>query len=123
LKGEVNGDPFETDAFLFAVGLGRFFGKGMMITPGASPQAGRFQLVWGQYTGRLEVLRLLQKIYTGQHLDHPQVHMLYGQHLNLTAQPQAYVQAEGELIGQTPVEVELYPRTLHFAVRNTELGM
>jgi len=49
--------------------------------------------------------------------------MLYGQHLNLTAQPQAYVQAEGELIGQTPVEVELYPRTLHFAVRNTELGM
>ncbi|MBW2174929.1 MAG: hypothetical protein JRF64_09955 [Deltaproteobacteria bacterium] len=27
LKGEVNGDPFETDTFLFAVGLGRFFGK------------------------------------------------------------------------------------------------
>ena len=123
LKGEVDGDPFETDTFLFAVGLGRFFGDGMMITPGASPRAGRFQLVWGQYTGRLEVLRLLQKIYTGQHLDHPRVHVLFGRHLNLTAHPQAYVQAEGELIGQTPVEVKLYPRTLRFAARNTELSM
>ncbi|MBW2566404.1 MAG: hypothetical protein JRE24_05890, partial [Deltaproteobacteria bacterium] len=63
------------------------------------------------------------KIYTGQHLDHPQVHMLYGRHLNLAAHPQAYVQAEGELIGQTPVEVKLYHRALHFAVRNTERSM
>ena len=123
LKGEVNGEPLETDTFLFAVGLGRYFGGGMMITPGASPQAGRFQLVWGQYPGRLEVLRLLQKIYTGQHIYHPQVHTRYGHHLKLTADPQAYVQAEGELIGRTPIEVRLYPRTLHFAVRNTEFSM
>jgi len=119
LKGEVNGKPLETDTFLFAVGLGRYFGGGMMITPGASPQAGRFQLVWGQYTGRLKVLRLLQKIYTGQHIYHPQVHTRYGHHLKLTTDPQAYVQAEGELIGRTPIEVRLYPMRLSFAARNT----
>jgi hypothetical protein len=37
----------------------------------------------------------------------------------LTTDPQAYVQAEGELIGRTPIEVRLYPRTLSFAARNT----
>ncbi len=34
-EGEVDGDPFETDSFLFAIGLGRYFGGGMMITPWA----------------------------------------------------------------------------------------
>ena len=115
LTGEVDGDSFEANAFLFAVGLGRYFGGGMMITPGASPQRGQFQLVWGQYPGRFEVLRLLQKVYAGQHLDHPQVHTRYSRHLQIAAEPQAYVQAEGELIGRTPIEIELYPKGLGFA--------
>jgi YegS/Rv2252/BmrU family lipid kinase len=119
VKAEVDGGCFETDTVLFAVGLGRYFGGGMMITPGASPQGGSFQLVWGRHTSRMEVLRLLPKIYTGQHLHHPKVDTGYGRHLKITAEPQAYVQAEGELIGQTPIEIELHPMALPFAAKNT----
>lgn len=116
LKGEIDGVPFETLTFLFAVGLGRYFGRSMMITPGASPQAGRFQLVWADDLGRLAVLRLLQKTYSRQHMNHLRVHTLYGRYLRLNSRPQAHVQAEGELIGRTPIEIELHPRTLPLAV-------
>lgn len=120
LKGEVDGEPFETDALLLAIGLGRYFGGGMMITPGASPQAGRFQLVWAECLGRLEVLRLLREIYAGEHLDHPKVFTRYACHLKLTADPAAYVEAEGELIGRTPIEMKLYPAAFHFAAKNAK---
>ncbi|MBW1858579.1 MAG: diacylglycerol kinase family lipid kinase [Deltaproteobacteria bacterium] len=120
LEGEVDGDPFETDTFLFAIGLGRYFGGGMMITPWASPQGGRFQLVWGRNPGRLEILRLLQRIYAGRHLHHSHVGTRYSHHLKLSGHPQAYVQAEGELIGRTPIDVEVTPGKLYFAARGTQ---
>jgi diacylglycerol kinase family enzyme len=119
LEGEIDGDPFQTDMFLFAAGLGRYFGGGMMITPWASPQGGRLQLVWGRNPGRLEVLRLLQRIYTGRHLHHSHVGTRYSHHLKLSGHPQAYVQAEGELIGQTPINVEVTSGKLCFATRET----
>lgn len=120
LQGEVDGDPFEADTFLFAVGLGRYFGGGMMITPWASPQGGRFQLVWGKNPSRLDVLRLLRQIYAGRHLNHPHVGTRYSHHLRLSGHPQAYVQAEGELIGQTPISVEVTCGKLCFAAQETE---
>jgi YegS/Rv2252/BmrU family lipid kinase len=120
LQGEVDGEPFETDSFLFAIGLGRYFGGGMMITPWASPQGGCFQLVWGQNPGRLEMLRLIQRIYAGRHLHHSHVGTRYSHHLKLSGHPQAYVQAEGELIGRTPIDVEVTPGKLHFAARETQ---
>jgi YegS/Rv2252/BmrU family lipid kinase len=120
LEGEVDGDPFQTDMFLFAAGLGRYFGGGMMITPWASPQGGRFHLVWGRNPGRLEVLRLLQRIYAGRHLQHPHVGTCYGRQLKLSSYPQAYVQAEGELIGRTPINAEVISGKLCFATRQTQ---
>jgi diacylglycerol kinase family enzyme len=122
LEGELDGDPFRTDMFLFAAGLGRYFGGGMMIAPWASPQNGRFQLVWGKNARRLEVLRLLQRIYRGQHLQHPHVDTRYGRRLKLTGHPQAYVQAEGELIGRTPINIEVNSGKLCFAVREAQTG-
>jgi YegS/Rv2252/BmrU family lipid kinase len=121
VRVEVDEDCFETDTVLFAVGLGQYFGGGMMITPNASPRDGSFQLVWGRDLSRMEVLRLLPKIYTGQHLYHPRVDSGYGRHLKITARPRAYVQAEGELIGQTPIEIELHPMALPFAARSMHM--
>jgi diacylglycerol kinase (ATP) len=89
----------------------------MMITPGASPQAGRFQLVWAKRLGRLQILRLIRKIYTGEHLQHPQVYVRHARHVKLSSDPPAYVEAEGELIGQTPIDVKVYPAALRFAAR------
>jgi diacylglycerol kinase (ATP) len=87
----------------------------MMITPGASPQAGHFQVVLAQKLSRLELLALLPGIYFGKHLDHPRVMADYAGHIKVNADPPAYVEAEGELEGLTPLKVAIIPRALRIA--------
>lgn len=115
LTGVVNGRPLQNEALLMAIGLGRYFGGGMMITPGASPHSDRFQVVLAQRLTRLALLGLLPKIYSGRHLEHPQLLHCDATHITIAADPPVLVEAEGELIGRTPLEVELLPRALRFA--------
>lgn len=115
LQGEIDGKTLQTDAQMLVIGLGRHFGGGMMIAPHAAPHSGRFQVVWSRHLSRLEVLLLLPKIYAGKHLHHPQIHATFARRLSLLTDPPAYVEAEGELVGRTPLEVELCPGALRFA--------
>ncbi len=113
--GEIDGNDFQAESVLLVAGLGRYFGGGMMIAPNASPQAGHFQVVWSpQGIGRIDLLNLLAKVYRGRHLQHRFVRSCYARHLRLEASPPAYVEAEGEIMGRTPVEVWLSPETLPF---------
>ena len=88
-----------------------------MITPGAAVNAGRFQLVWSDSVSRLELLHLFPKIYSGAHLSDPRAHSLHGHGVRLSADPPAYVQADGELLGTTPIEVGIFSGGLRFAAR------
>jgi diacylglycerol kinase (ATP) len=115
ITGSLNGGPLDTEALEVAVGLGRYFGGGLMITPGASPQASHFQVVLAQRLSRLELLALLPGLYFGKHLNHPRVMANYAGHIKINADPPAYVEAEGELEGLTPIEVAIIPRALRIA--------
>jgi diacylglycerol kinase (ATP) len=115
ITAELDGRPLETEAMLVAIGLGCYFGGGMMITPGASPQAGHFQVVLAQKLSRLELLRLLPGLYWGKHLDHPRIQAANSSHITIHADPPADVEAEGELEGTTPLEVTITPQALRIA--------
>ncbi len=115
ITGELNGRPLKTEAAVVVFGLGRYFGGGLMITPGASPQAGHFQVVLGQKLSRLDVLTLLPGLYFGKHLNHPRVTADYAGHIKIIADPPAYVEAEGELEGLTPIEAAIIPGALRIA--------
>ena len=115
ITGSLDGRSLSTDAMLVVLGLGRYFGGGMMITPGASPEAGHFHVVLAQRLSRLELLGLLPGLYFGKHLDHPRVTAAYAGQITINADPPAYVEAEGELEGLTPIEVSIIPRALRIA--------
>ncbi len=117
ITGELNGRPLAAEAMLVALGLGRYFGGGMMIAPGASPQAGQFQVVVGQQLSCLELLILLPRIYFGRHLNHPQVDAAFAGQVRINADPPAYVEAEGEVEGLTPLEAAILPQALQVAAR------
>jgi diacylglycerol kinase (ATP) len=114
-RGQIDRQDYDGRSLIFVTGLGRYFGGGIMITPRASPQGGRFQMVWDRDLSGLELLRLLPRIYRGRHLDHPKAQSCLAQRLQLTAEPAAPVEADGEVMGWTPVEVEVYPRALEVA--------
>jgi len=115
ITGTLDGRPLNTEALLVAIGLGRYFGGGMMITPGASPPAGHFQVVLAEKLSCLELLRLLPGLYFGRHLNHPRVTAVHATRIKINADPPADVEAEGELEGTTPLEVTIIPRALELA--------
>lgn len=115
VTGEVNGNPLKTEVMLVVAGLGRYFGSGLPITPGASPRSEHFQVVLAQRITRLELLTLMTRIYAGRHVDHPRVTMCYASRVKIAADPPAYVEAEGELQGFTPLSLEISPESLQFA--------
>jgi diacylglycerol kinase (ATP) len=115
LQGTFNRTPFDTTACILVVGLGRSFGGGLTITPQASPQAPGFQVVWAGPLSRMALLGQFIRLWRGQGLRPPGVHAAWAQKVTLTGDPPVQVEADGELIGQTPLEVEVYPEAFQVA--------
>ncbi|HEY8347121.1 MAG TPA: diacylglycerol kinase family protein [Symbiobacteriaceae bacterium] len=110
---ELDGRSFAVSRMaLMAVGIGRFFGGGLMILPNAAPDDGLFDIVWGDNLNRLELLNLLIKLFPGTHMGHPKVHFARGRRLVIRSDRPVFVEADGEVIGQLPVSLELLPGAL-----------
>lgn len=115
LTGLIDDEPVASQSSILVAALGRSFGGGIRIAPLASPQSGRFQVVWDEELGWLTLLSLLGKTFTGNHLSHPRVRSRFARRLHLSADPPVLVQVEGEPVGRTPLEVTLSPEKLHVA--------
>jgi diacylglycerol kinase (ATP) len=50
------------------------------------------------------------KVYSGSHIDHPAVKFLKGKNIEITAEAIAY--ADGERIGDLPIEVSIIEKSL-----------
>ncbi len=119
LKGKIGPEEVAEKIGMLVVGLGRRFGGGFWVAPGASPHAGRFQVVWFRNLSRLQTLGLVPLVMVGQHLDHSKVGACYADHLQVVTDPPALVEAEGEPLGRTPLEVKILPGAFRLATRPT----
>lgn len=116
LWGEINGEPVDIPALILVAGLGRTFGGGLLITPQASPQASHFQAVLVGNVGRPGFLKLFAGAFAGKPMGQPRVHYSRPRKFCLTSDPPAPVEAEGELVGQTPVAAEVLPNAFRVAI-------
>ncbi|HYX88893.1 MAG TPA: diacylglycerol kinase family protein [Gaiellaceae bacterium] len=98
------------------VAVGRYFGGGMMICPGAEPDDGLFDvLTIGDLTKR-DLLLTLPKTYRGRHLPHPKAELLRGAVAEVEADAPLPVELDGEQPGTTPARFEIVPRALRLRV-------
>lgn len=101
---------------LMAVGIARYYGGGMMILPDAIINDGLFEIAWGEDLGRLELLKLVGKIYAGEHLGHPKVTVTRGRRLTATADSRVAFHLDGDVAGNLPVTFEILPAALDVIV-------
>jgi diacylglycerol kinase (ATP) len=59
---------------------------------------------------KLEFLKVFPKVYRGTHINHPQVEIIRGKTVEITASAIAY--ADGERIGDLPLKASLIPDAL-----------
>ena len=99
---DVDGVRSEHDAATVVVANSAYYGKGMRVAPDAVLDDGLLDIVVVGAASRIALMRALPTIYDGRHVDRPEVTVLRGKRVELTAEPAAEVGGDGEPIGRLP---------------------
>lgn len=108
---ELDGKKIEEKVFLVAVGNGAYCAGGMHMCPKASMQDGQFDVCIARDLSKTEALINMVRIFKGKHIHHPKVSYLRARHVRILGE-QVPLYADGEPLGETPVEYSLSPLSL-----------
>ena len=111
----VDGETFEREAMLVAVGNGVSYGGGMKVCPGAEIDDGLLHVTVLGKVSKPEFLRVFPRVYKGTHITHPAVEVLVGREIRLSA-PGAISYADGERVAPLPVTATCVPGALRMLV-------
>ncbi|GAB2866845.1 diacylglycerol/lipid kinase family protein [Nocardioides pacificus] len=94
----------EYDAATVVVANSRFYGKGMAIAPDASLDDGLLDLIVVEAAHKRALIRALPRLYDGSHVDLPEVTVMRGTRIELSADSRAVVPlgGDGEPLGELP---------------------
>jgi len=107
---ELDGDPVEGDYLLVCAANGVSIGGGMKVTPEALQDDGLFDVLLVDPLSRIGFLRIFPRVFRGEHLSDPRVHVRRARRVRLEAPVVGY--ADGERVAPLPLEVEIVPGAL-----------
>jgi diacylglycerol kinase family enzyme len=84
----------------------------MQLAPNASLEDGQLDVVVIGDVPKIELLWNIPRAMTGQHLTHEKVVARRSSALRLESTNGALLQADGDVIGQLPAQIDVLPRAL-----------
>jgi diacylglycerol kinase (ATP) len=105
----LDGQSVDRRVLLAAVANGASYGGGMRVAPEAVPDDGLFDVCVIGEIGRLGILRLVPKMYSGGHRSHPAVAFFRCRELRAESDDGVRCQADGELVGGLPASFRIHP--------------
>ena len=100
-----DGDQQALDAMLIAIGNGPWYGNGLKMCPAASLTDGELDLTIVHPVSRLTLIRIFPKVYSGEHVEHPQVEVRKARKV-LIDSPGVIAYGDGERVGPLPATCE-----------------
>jgi diacylglycerol kinase (ATP) len=108
---ELDGEPWQTEAMLVAIGNGPSYGGGMRVCPDARLDDGLLDVTVLGPISKPEFLKVFPTVYKGTHVTHPAVTVRRASLVQLAASGvTAY--ADGERVAVLPLTIEAVPRAL-----------
>jgi diacylglycerol kinase family enzyme len=95
---------------------GKYGGGGMLAAPNADPMDGFFDVLIIDDLSKPDLLWSLPRVYRGTHLTHPKVTVKRAREVDVQPRQQMSVQADGELLGETPAHFYVLPAALNVAI-------
>ena len=112
MRIRIDGHLVDQAVFLVAVGNCASYGGGMRIVPAARPDDGLLDVCLVQDLSRVEVLKLLPRLYSGRHVGHPNISLFRCSEVTADADVRVLCQADGELVGGLPARFGILPGAL-----------
>lgn len=89
-----------------------YYGGGMIIAPGASASDGVLNIVVVNHLVKFKLLAVFVSVFWGGHVKFKEVTLLSGKRLTISSSRSILVHADGEICGNTPLKLEVLPKTL-----------
>jgi diacylglycerol kinase (ATP) len=105
---ELDGERWETEAMLVAVGNAKSYGAGMKVTPDAEVDDGLVDVQVLGPVSKPEFLKTFPKVFKGTHVSHPAVTIRRAKTVSL-ASPGVTAYADGEYLADLPIVCETVP--------------
>jgi diacylglycerol kinase (ATP) len=109
----------ELDATQIAVGNIPYYGGGIPVCPAADPTDGLFDVTLLRRARRLDLVKMLPGLRTGNHVHHPLVTTSRTRKIRLGEANGWVAYADGERVGPLPIEVTCVPNALKVVGRAT----
>ncbi len=104
--------PFEAKALLVAVLNSPTYGGGLRLAPDATLEDGKLHIVLIENIGLLAILRLLPRLTGSGELRTPRIKRWQEPKVRLTTRQPSLFHGDGEILGSTPVEIEVVARAV-----------
>jgi YegS/Rv2252/BmrU family lipid kinase len=105
----VDGEAHAFSGWSVACANSKAYGGGMYLAPDADLHDGRLDVVFCEATSKARFLRLLPAIFKGEHVKDPDVHVLRGAEVRISADRPFTVYADGDPIAKLPCTVRAVP--------------
>ena len=108
----IDGSAFELKNSALVISNSKFTGGEMKIAPMADTGDGKVDMVVFNEVNRREIIGIFLNVFKGRHIDHPKVKVFSGSEIEIDAEPQQLLMADGELLGETPMKLNVLPGEL-----------
>jgi YegS/Rv2252/BmrU family lipid kinase len=112
----VDGRRHEVEGWSVAVANSKAYGGGMFLAPQAELDDGELDVVTISRSSKLVFLRDLPKVFKGTHLESPRVRAYRGKEIELRADRDFDIYADGDPVGRVPATARVRPRCLRVIV-------
>jgi diacylglycerol kinase (ATP) len=107
---------FETQALLAAALNSPTYGAGLRLAPYAKVDDGSLEVVMIEKLSKFEVLTLLPRLMGSGELRTSRVKRWCARRVRFTTQQPCTFHGDGEILGPTPVEIEVFPKAVRVLV-------
>jgi YegS/Rv2252/BmrU family lipid kinase len=108
--------PLRFSGYSVAAANSRQFGGGMRLAPDASLTDGLLDVVMIEDMTKRRYLRLAPTVFSGRHVRYPEVSVLRGHEVRISATEDFTLYADGEAIASLPVTVRVLPAAVRMIV-------
>jgi YegS/Rv2252/BmrU family lipid kinase len=113
---KVDGEVVSKKVCTTVMSNGKYGGGSMFVAPDADLTDGYFDVLTIDDISKPDLLWSLPRIYKGTHLTHPKVTVQRGREIEIESAQRLLVQADGELLGETPARFRVIPSALNVLV-------
>ncbi len=108
----VDGERTDCFGYSVAVANSRAYGGGMFVAPEAELDDGLLDVVLTAHVGKLRFLKGLPQVFKGTQVDNEEITMLRGAEVEVSADTDFAIYADGEHLADLPAKLEVLPRAL-----------